>query len=116
MTYLRPDKKGLGLDVPGADEPSSFPGRADTRPRRWWLAGRSLAGSLVACVCWTGLSVFRLVEIVTRPGASATDWLVLVLSSLLALASVPSIVFFARSRHRRATAVFDGNTSEPNDG
>ena len=111
MTYIRPDKKGLGLDVPGPDEPSHLPGRADSGPRHWWLTGRSLAGSIAFSALWTGYAVLRLVYIVTKPEVSAMDWLMLALPSSLALVSVPSIVFFARSRQGRATATPRSGTS-----
>lgn len=104
MTYLRPDKKGLGLDAPGPDEPSSFAGRADARRRPWWVLGGNFVGSIVFCVVWTGYAVTRLVANVSKSDATGTDWLLFVLVSLLALGVVPSVVFFARSRHRGAAA------------
>jgi hypothetical protein len=98
MTYLRPDKKGLGLDAPSPDEPGYFSGRVETTRRPWWVSGRSLAGSLATFVVWTAYAVFRLVQIIGSSHVSGTDWLMLALPAGLALFPVPAIVYYARQR------------------
>jgi hypothetical protein len=104
MTNVGPEKKGLGLDAIAPDEPSYLAGPAVARPRRWWLTSRSLASSIVFCALWSLYSVFRLVELTTERHTDGMDWLLLVVPSVLALWSMPSIVFFARSSHRTASA------------
>lgn len=95
MTYLRPDnRKGLGLDVPGPEEPSYFGGSTTAGPRRWWLAGRNLASSIVRFVVWGGITAVYLVELIHKPHAVSGDWLPVVAVGMLALSAVPSIVYF----------------------
>ncbi|MCU1528785.1 MAG: hypothetical protein JWP75_2548 [Frondihabitans sp.] len=113
MTYLRPDKKGLGLDVPGPDEPSYFSGQADSGSHRWWMTGRGLASSVVISVVWTGWAVMTLIEVVSSPHTSSSDWLQLILTSVLALASFPSVVIFARSRRPGSTIAPAESSSGP---
>ncbi|BDZ50759.1 hypothetical protein GCM10025867_30000 [Frondihabitans sucicola] len=103
MSSLGSEKKGLGLDVTGPDEPSYLPGPVVARPRHWWLTGRSLASSILFCALWTGYAVLRFVEIMSKSHVSGTDWLLFALPTFLALGAVPSVVFFARSAHRRPT-------------
>ena len=104
MTNMRPERRGLGLDIPGPDEPSFLPGAAGARPSRSWLAGRNLVGSLIRSLFFTGYAVWGLVHAITNAHGAGTFWLMFVFAALMALWSLSSVIYFALRRRRRRGA------------
>jgi hypothetical protein len=102
MTYIRPDKKGLGLDIPGPDEPSYYSSDADTEVPRRWLMGRSPLGSVVAGIFWMGVAVFYFVGNLYKPHTQGMDWFMPVAWGALSLTAFGSALYYSRSRRARS--------------
>jgi hypothetical protein len=76
------------------------PGRHPHRP--WWLIGQSLRSCIVSISIWAALFLLWLVEDLTNKSADWFGWVSLTLYGIVLVATVPSMVHFARLRKRAA--------------